>query len=394
MYRIAMDPRPQWQKRVEKHGLMFHTLRGEPYWDESAAYQLSRFEVDQLELATNTLQEMCLQLVGEIIDQRQFTLFLIPPEYEELIVRSWEEEHPSIYGRFDLAYDGVGPPKLLEYNADTPTGLVEAAVAQWFWLMDIDERGDQFNSIHERLIEAWKRIRSGAEANSPALHRPGVGGSTTGSYGGPLHFAALSGVQEDYITVEYLRDTAIQAGFQTQYLDVEQIGWDHRAGAFVDRAGAPIQCIFKLYPWEWMVREQFAPHLRQGRAYWIEPPWKMLLSCKSILPLLYERFPDSPFLVPSFFEPPEGDHIRKPVHAREGSNIQVVQSGQVRFQTDGPYEGPYVYQSIVPLRAFDGRYAVLGSWVVDGVSCGVGIREDDSMITTNTSRFIPHQMVD
>jgi glutathionylspermidine synthase len=36
-----------------------------------------------------------------------------------------------LYGRFDLAYRGDGPPKLLEYNADTPTALFEAAVVQW-----------------------------------------------------------------------------------------------------------------------------------------------------------------------------------------------------------------------------------------------------------------------
>ena len=45
-----------------------------------------------------------------------------------LIERSWESELPSLYGRFDLMYDGCHPPKLLEYNADTPTSLLEAAV--------------------------------------------------------------------------------------------------------------------------------------------------------------------------------------------------------------------------------------------------------------------------
>ena len=49
MHRMTLDPRPNWQKRVEEHGLHFHTLRGEPYWDESAAYQLTSYEVDNLE---------------------------------------------------------------------------------------------------------------------------------------------------------------------------------------------------------------------------------------------------------------------------------------------------------------------------------------------------------
>jgi len=374
MHRINVDPRPNWQKRVEGHGLMFHTLKGEPYWDETAAYQLSSYEVDQLELAANTLHEMCLDLVQEVIDQRMFGLFLIPKEFEDLVVRSWNDDEPSVYGRFDLAYDGVSPPKLLEYNADTPTALLEAAIVQWQWLKDVDERGDQFNSIHERLIEAWTALRE----RDP----------------GPIHFAAMSGVPEDFITVEYLRDTCIQAGFETAYLDVEQIGWDRNQRTFADRAGRPIRRLFKLYPWEWVIRDEFGRNVLQAPTKWIEPAWKMILSCKSILPLLHDRHPDSPYLLPASFEPIAGNHVRKPVHAREGANITVVIDGQTRIATDGVYaDGPSVYQALAPMKAHDGRYPVFGTWVVNGVACGLGIREDETMVTQNTSRFVPHQMV-
>jgi glutathionylspermidine synthase len=375
MHRINVDPRPNWQKRVEEHGLMFHTLKGEPYWDETAAYQLSSYEVDQLELAANTLHEMCLDLVQEVIDQKMFGLFLIPKEFEEMVTRSWQDQEPSIYGRFDLAYDGVGAPKMLEYNADTPTALLEASIIQWQWLKDVDERGDQFNSIHERLIEAWQALRERDD--------------------GPVHFAAMEGIPEDYVTVEYLRDTAIQAGFDTDYLDVEQIGWDRAARAFVDRGARPIHRLFKLYPWEWVIREEFGKNVLQANTRWVEPAWKMILSCKSILPMLYERHPESPFLLPASFEPLEGNYVRKPVHAREGANITVVINGQTRIATDGVYtDSPSVYQALAPMKAHDGRYPVFGTWIVSGVACGVGIREDETMVTQNTSRFVPHQMVD
>jgi glutathionylspermidine synthase len=375
MHRITLDPRPNWQKRVEEYGLMFHTLKGEPYWDETAAYQLSSYEVDQLELAANTLHEMCLDLVQEVIDQRMFGLFLIPKEFEDMVVRSWQEQEPSVYGRFDLAYDGVGAPKLLEYNADTPTALLEASIVQWTWLKDIDERGDQFNSIHERLIEAWQALRERDD--------------------GPIHFAAQEGIPEDYITVEYLRDTAIQAGFETSYLDVEQVGWDRAGKGFVDRSGRTIHRLFKLYPWEWIIREDFGKNVLQARTRWTEPAWKMILSCKSILPMLYERHPDSPFLLPASFEPLEGNYVRKPVHAREGANITVVINGQTRVATDGVYtDCPSVYQGLAPMKSHDGRYPVYGTWIVNGVACGLGIREDETMVTQNTSRFVPHQMVD
>ena len=375
MHRLVMDPRPGWQKKVESVGLHFHTLNGEPYWDDAASYQLSSFEIDQLELAANTLHEMCLNLVQEVIDERLFGMFMIPKEAEEYVIRSWRDQEPGIYGRFDLAYDGVSPPKLLEYNADTPTALLEAAIVQWKWLKDVEERGDQFNSIHERLIEGWQALRD---------FDPG-----------PIHFAAMSGVPEDYITVEYLRDTAIQAGFETDYLDVEDIGWNNNLRQFVDRTGKPIHRLFKLYPWEWVFREEFAEHVFNSATKWTEPAWKSILSCKSILPLLYDRHPDSPYLLPASFRELPGDYVRKPVHGREGANISVIRGGRPVEVTDGVYdESPNVYQAIAPMKSYDGRYPVFGVWVVNGMACGLGIREDGTMITQNTSRFVPHQMVD
>lgn len=376
MHRINVDPRPNWQKRVESKGFFYHTLRGEKYWDESATYQLTSYEVDTLDIAASTLHEMCMELVQEVIDQRRFGLFYIPKQFEEMVIRSWEEREPSIYGRFDLAYDGVGAPKLLEYNADTPTALVEASVVQWFWLKDVDERGDQFNSIHERLIEAWQALREHDDR--------------------PIHFTALEGNVEDYVTVEYLRDTAIQAGFETLYLDVEQIGWNEHRREFVDTAGMPLHRCFKLYPWEWILREEFGNHVPQASTRWIEPAWKMILSCKSILPMLYERYPECPYLLPASFQEIEGgNYVVKPIHAREGSNIKLVVNGRVQQETDGPYaECPTIYQQLAPMKAHHGHYPVFGCWIVNGVSCGLGIREDDTMITRNTSRFVPHQMVD
>lgn len=378
MRRISIDPRLGWQKKVEKYGFYYHTLKGEVYWDESAFYQFTTHEVDTIELATQTLHDWCLELVQEVIDKRMFGLFMIPKEYEEYVIRSWESREPSVYGRFDLAFDGVGAPQMLEYNADTPTALLEAAVAQWDWLKEIDERGDQYNLIHDRLIEAWKAVR---ERDA-----------------GPIHFAAMTKTDspEDYITAEYLRDTAIQAGFKTAFIDITDVGWDRTRNVFVDNTGFPIHRCFKLYPWEWIFREEFGPHVRNSTTKWVEPAWKSILSCKSLLPLLYERHPDSPFLLPASFDPlASGSYVRKPVHAREGANIQVVVDGRMVINTEGPYQsGPYVYQALATsLKPHEGRYPVIGSWVVNNIACGMGIREGDSLITGNTSRFVPHQMV-
>jgi glutathionylspermidine synthase len=75
--------------------------------------------------------------------------------------------------------------------------------------------------------------------------------------------------------------------------------------------------------------------------------------------------------------------------AAEGANITLV--GDYTIQTPGDYgEEGFVYQALTPIPVFDGNYAVIGSWLVDGVACGMGIRESDGPITDNVSRFVPH----
>src|SRR6201995_1579861 len=232
MRRIAIPPRNNWKQAVEKLGFGFHTTNV-PYWDESAYYSFTMDEILLLEDATAELWEMCLSAVQHVIDRKRYDLFHIPPDFIPLLERSWTEDHPSLYGRFDLCYRD-GQVKLLEFNADTPTSLYEAGIVRWFWLQDFDEKKDQFNSIHEKLIAYWSYLQS-------FLHP------------GKLHFACVRESLEDLTNTEYLRDCAIQAGLETQLLYIDDIGWDPKDKIFVDRQDQPIVNIFKLYPWEWMM---------------------------------------------------------------------------------------------------------------------------------------------
>jgi glutathionylspermidine synthase len=379
MLRLTTEPRADWRKVVESQGLLFHSIDGEPYWDESAYYLFEAGEIDQIEAATTQLDAMCLEAVEHVIENGRLDEIGIPDRFHAFVARSWERDEHTIYGRFDLSFDGVHPPKLLEYNADTPTALLEAAVIQWFWSkallepLNPSERAqfDQFNSIHERLIEAWGRVGRDLSRR--------------------VAFAALSESVEDVMTVSYLRDTAIQAGLKTVPLAVRQIGWNARRRVFTDLMERPIELMFKLYPWEWMLNEAFGQHLAESPTRWLEPPWKMILSSKAILPILFELFPDSPYLLQAEFESFSETYVSKPIHSREGANIEIVQNGQMIAETGGEYgDGPRIYQEFHPLPQFSGRYPVVGSWMVNGYPCGIGIREDDGPITRNSSRFLPH----
>lgn len=371
MRRITLEPRERWQERAEAQGCYFHTSDGQPYWDERACYAFDAKEIDEIERATYALDRMCLAAVERVITARRYDQFDISEACAALIAESWERDEQTVYGRFDLAYDGQGPPKLLEYNADTPTSLLEAAVIQWSWMCDVYPDADQFNDIHERLIEAWAAVAATVES--------------------PVHFACVSGNVEDYMTVSYLRDTAAQAGIETRFVAIEDVGWDARHQRFVGEGEEPIRCAFKLYPWEWMVREPFGAHLPYCGTRWLEAPWKMLLSNKAILVVLHEMFPDSPYLLPAGREPLARSYVRKPMLSREGANVRVVREGRTIAETGGEYGGgPYVYQGLRLLPEFEGNFPVVGSWMVNGHACGIGIREDVSPVTRNTSRFVPH----
>jgi glutathionylspermidine synthase len=381
MNRVAVSPRHNWQAKVEEVGLTYHTPDGIKYWDESAYYQLNASEVDILEMAGNDLHEMCIKAGQAVIDENLFELLGIPPDAVPCIKDSWDRDDFSIYGRFDFAFDGKGPPKLLEYNADTPTALVETAVAQWYWLQDFNRNADQFNSIHEKLVAAWRKFEPTASQK--------------------IHFGGAKGGSEDEQTVLYLEDTCHQARLATGHLFVEDIGYDEDNRQYVDLEGRRVLNYFKLYPWEWMWHEPFAFSLKLQLCNFIEPMWKMLLSNKGLLPVLWRLFPDHPNLLPAFFTHDEltacpqaqasGGYVKKPKLSREGANVSIIRNGATVQATEGEYghEG-FVYQALARAREFDGNHPVMGVWIVNHEACGLGIREDTSLITGNFSRFVPH----
>lgn len=388
MKRVTIEPRPNLSTRIADLGFEFATLdSGSFYWDETLRYEFTLAQVEQdLEAPTNELWEMCLEVAARASEDAAMLVGLgIPPAFHDRVAQNWRERQPSLYGRFDFAYDGRGPAKMLELNADTPTSLFEAAVFQWHWLEDCRASGalppnaDQFNSLHERLIERWRQI----------VPRRGA-----------VHAACMDNT-EDRVTVEYVADTAAQAGLQVSCLTVQDIGL--RTGRFVDTSNMPIDTLFKLYPWEWLLQDPFGTSEAIWHTRMIEPAWKMMLSTKALLVELWRLFPGHPNLLEAHHVPYLGashpllgeDCVVKPVHAREGANVLVFEGGSLVAQNAGNYDGPLVAQARAGnLFRTGGGHTIVGSWLVGDQASGIGIREDAGLITTNTARFVPHAIVD
>ncbi|MEI4490394.1 glutathionylspermidine synthase family protein [Mameliella alba] len=404
MQKTHLPERPHWRDHAKEVGFTFADMHGEPYWDESSAYAFTLDQIENdLEDPATELHSMCREAVSEIItSERLMTQLGIPENRRDLVANSWKQGDPEIYGRFDFAYDGKGPAKLLEYNADTPTSLYESAAFQWQWLEDqlaagvLPEGTDQFNGIHEALVARFDEV---FEANSD------------------LHFTAVAGNPEDYGTVEAMGWAAREAGLGAHYCDLDKIGLSED-GQFLDDEDRRIAVLFKLYPWEDLFLDDYTDHIDGSGCLFLEPAWKALLSNKGVLPVLWQMFEGHPNLLPAFFEADIADalegtgspsagaaqafsraeadlaagHVRKPILSREGASVSILKAGKIleEAQNTEYSEHPRIVQAYAPLPQFDGFRPVVGAWIVGQSCAGIGIREDRSRITQDLSRFKPH----
>ena len=382
MQRIKIEERPYWREMADQSGFIYHTINGEPYWDETAYYAFTLEQIERdLEAPSEELHQLCLELVARAVrDEEILTRLAIPRAAWDAVRESYFRNDATLYGRFDFSYNGEKPAKLLEYNADTPTSLFEAASFQWAWLEDLLAQGqlpkgsDQFNSIHDKLCTVLRTI---------ARRRKVFGSSYEES-------------DEDTGTVSYILECAALSGLETGFVPINQIGLLDD-GYFCDAHDEPISLLFKLYPWEWMFQDSYAPDLALTPTRFLEPPWKAILSNKGILPLLWQMEPGHPNLLPAFFEDDPhkfelgADFVKKPLFSREGANILLIKGEQVMDSGSGNYgqEG-YIRQAASLLPCFDGHYPVIGSWIIGNEAAGIGIREDKTLVTRDTSRFLPH----
>lgn len=325
--------RNHWKETLEMEGLIYHSLQGKPYWQEGQCVKFTSSAIETLEDTATAMHQLCLEACGTIIQKGWLERMHIPQKAIPWIENSWKTNQPSIYGRFDFAWDGNPrtSPKLLEYNADTPTSLLESSICQWTWLKESFPTHDQLNSIHEGLVEAWLKIPENT-----------------------IHFACQSENLEDLQNTAYLAETAEQAGKLVTLIDIGDIGYSIKSKEFKDLDENTIQKIFKLYPWEWMSYDPFFGLMEHHHHQFIEPIWKMMLSTKALLPILWELYPNHPNLLPAFFQRPPGNDswVEKPIFGREGQGIKIHEGAHIlamENHTIQTQKNPSVWQLHCPL---------------------------------------------
>lgn len=410
--------RGRWKHKVVRRDGLVHgaSLSGEaPYWREGQYIELARWQVNTLAKAAAEMQRMYIEATEWLLQQEdRLADFGIPKWAFPYIRRSWDTDGPSLYGRFDISWSGkrYTLPKLLEYNAQTPTSLLEATVVQWNWLQEAKLRHKnvtQWNNAYEALVLAWQR--------NMAVYKRQTGRDVSVIH---LVYSNIDTSGEDMVNVGTMADAALEAGFKVKVIELESMklytnsetigigGEQVDTGYYHDADGLPIEVAFMLWPWEHVLAAKegkgktcFWNSMQPDGTVWMEPLWKLIWSSKAFLPILYQLFPDSPYLLPAYFEGrvptgalPNG-YAKKPVQSREGSNVCLVDArGKTLADTAGPYgaEG-YILQELHTLpKIAKGQYLVLGVWIIDGEPAGLGCRVGD-LVTDNRSGFMPHAVV-
>ena len=375
---------------LEDIGFTWHTDTDGSKYVSDELVEITQDEAEAYYEAANTIYDMYVQAAEYIIDNNLFFDLGIPFNLIESIKKSWENDvHWHIYGRFDLAGGIDGQDiKLIEFNADTPTALFETALLQWAILKsnNMDEKR-QFNNVYEAISENFKRLITLFDDTNKFEE----------FYDGwKILFSCVEGNDEEEATTKLLQQMATDAGFVTKFEFLQNVKFDE--DGIYDSDDVNYEYWFKLYPWEDIAVDEpelattLTNIIQNQKAIILNPAYTLLFQSKGILAILYELFPDSPYLLKTSLEPLQGiKHVQKPVFGREGANTSIVNAnGIVETQTEGPYDNyKKVYQEYVefPKDVHKSKYQAGVFFAYE--ACGLSFRKGGDILD-NMSKFVGH----
>ena len=384
----SVTPLPN--EKLDELGFTWHTDRDGTHYVADELVVISEAEAEVYYEAANTLYDMYVQAAEYVIDNDLFFELGIPFNLIEPIKKSWENDvHWHIYGRFDFAggIDGA-PIKLIEFNADTPTGLYESAVLQWALLKHngLDE-ARQFNNIYEAVAQNFRRlITLEGDPDTFEAHYDGW----------KILFSSIEGNDEEEVTTRLLHQIATDAGFATAFEFLQNVRFDEEG--IYDADDNAFEYWFKLYPWEDIATDEpelavlLGNIMQNQKAIILNPAYTLLFQSKGMLKILCDLFPDSPYLLETSFEPLKGrKQVEKRMFGREGANTKIIAAdGSVLQETEGPY-GNYrpIYQAYTafPQDRHGNRYQAGVFFAYE--ACGLGFRRGGEILD-NMSKFVGH----
>jgi len=353
---------------------------------------ITQSEQVAFKLASGSVYKMYANTLDELVKKRKLDTFDLPEEMLLLIEYSWRNKHQHIIGRFDFG-DGVDAdePKLLEYNADTPTLVPESGMLQQaFKAMYSKPDVAQFNTLDEDLVAGFNKL---ADTNATSHHS--------------ILFTSL-GYEEDRANLQPLMDAAATAGFDVAYADLPDIDFDEDEGIFLEsNSGEFVQYdyLYKLVPWEFICFEE--PELlkilyklvTKDLVYVLNPAYTIIFQSKQFLENVYDKFPSSKYLLKtksdrSFFASQRC--VEKVIFGRLGENIKVYSENDIVIEKTGGDFGhfPSVFQEFAELyKDEDGDLYQASVFTVNGVPSCLSFRRGEKLIIDDDAEFIPHFII-
>jgi len=386
-------------KALHGHRLTESELVGEQY----RYFRLSETAEQELRRATKELHLMFMHATQAVLyDDALLARFNIPRALWPRLRKSWERRRGQmITGRFDFCVSERGL-KVYEYNADSASCHTEAGRVQGKWArhFGVTEGQDSGAAIFAALVSAWREV--GVE--------------------GVLHIMLDNDAEETY-HAQFMRAAAEAAGISCKVIKgLAGLGWNDR-NEIVDPDEIPIRFVWKTWAWETALDQiraecedddyQQALHaaivkggaprlvdvLLSPEITVFEPFWTLIPSNKAILPVLWQIFPDHPYLLNSQFELSEDlscrGYVSKPIAGRCGSNISVFDKhDQLLKETSGQFnEQDQVYQELWKLPEIDGYRTQVCTFSVQGKFSGSCVRTDKSLVITGGSDLRPLRIV-
>jgi len=382
--------KPIGRETLEEIGLNWHTDSDGTAYIADELVEVSDTEAEAYYTAANEIYDMYVEAAEYVIENDLFFDLGIPFNLIDVIKKSWENDvHWHIYGRFDFA-GGIDnkPIKLIEFNADTPTGLFETALLQWALLKanNMDEER-QFNNVYEAISENFKRLITLEESTE----------SFDENYDGwKILFSATEGIDEEEVTTKLLKRMADDAGFVTNYEFLDRVNFSED-GIF-DSKDESYEYWFKLYPWEDIGIDEgelsimLNDIMQNQKAIILNPAYTLLFQSKGMLKILYDLYPDSPYLLKTSDSPLDGvSYVEKKMFGREGANTKIVDaSGNIVEENGGEYDShKSIFQEYVEFPQDSKGLSYQAGVFFSYEACGLSFRRGGKILD-NMSKFVGH----
>ena len=355
------------------------------------AILVSKAESDKLTKASEECYRMFYKAMEHVSETDQWSRLGLPEKMIPLIRHDWDRKIPHLCGRMDFA-GGIEefPIKLIEFNSDTSTLMPESAYFQK-WLTQAVEKDfkGSFNQLKENLTQILTSLKK-KYSDRPAT----------------LLLTSL-GYEEDILNLAVIQDAAEAAGFEVDYADLKEVVFGED-GVFLRDHDEPTESyiqyhfMYKLVPWEFMMFEE--PELLDVMSELMinhdlivmNPAYTIVYQAKHIMSVMYELFPDSPYLLPTYDSASflKGkSYVRKVNFGRMGENIKIVDAdGKTLAKNKGDF-GQYtkIFQEFAEMyEDEDGDIYQPSMFVVMGRASCLSFRRRDDLIIDDDAEFVSH----